>query len=58
MNRIPLGGEPARAVQGCPDDELALPFTQPAPLIGHGLVRRLAPLRLMLFRRNDAREIT
>jgi glycine/D-amino acid oxidase-like deaminating enzyme len=54
---IPLGAELARAVQGCPDDELALPFTAPAPLIAHGLLRRLAPLRLMLFRRSDAREI-
>ena len=54
---IPLGAELARAVQGCPDNELALPFTAPAPLIAHGLLRRLAPLRLMLFRRSDAREI-
>jgi glycine/D-amino acid oxidase-like deaminating enzyme len=54
---IPLGAELARAVQGCPDHELALPFTTPAPLAAHGLLRRLAPLRLMLFRRNDAREI-
>jgi glycine/D-amino acid oxidase-like deaminating enzyme len=54
---IPLGAELARAVQGCPNSEVALPFTEPAPLIAHGLLRRLAPLRLMLFRRNDAREI-
>jgi glycine/D-amino acid oxidase-like deaminating enzyme len=54
---IPLGAELARAVQGCPDHELAMPFTEPAPLIAHGLLRRLAPLRLMLFRRSDAREI-
>jgi glycine/D-amino acid oxidase-like deaminating enzyme len=54
---IPLGAELARAVQGCPDGELALPFTEPAPLVAHGLLRRLAPLRLMLFRRADAREI-
>jgi glycine/D-amino acid oxidase-like deaminating enzyme len=48
---IPLGAELARAVQGYPDRELALPFTAPAPLMAHGL------LRLMLFRRADAREI-
>jgi len=54
---IPLGAELARAVQGYPDHELALPFTAPAPLVAHGLLRRLAPLRLMLFRRSDAREI-
>ena len=54
---IPLGAELARAVQGCPDHELALPFIAPAPLFAHGLLRRLAPLRLMLFRRADAREI-
>jgi glycine/D-amino acid oxidase-like deaminating enzyme len=54
---IPLGAELARAVRGCPDSELALPFTEPAPLVAHGLLRRLAPLRLMLFRRSDAREM-
>jgi glycine/D-amino acid oxidase-like deaminating enzyme len=54
---VPLGAELARAVQGYPDSELALPFTAPAPLMAHGLLRRLAPLRLMLFRRADAREI-
>src|ERR1043166_8204079 len=42
---VPLGAELARAVQGCPDDVLALPFTAPAPLMAHGLLRRLAPLR-------------
>jgi glycine/D-amino acid oxidase-like deaminating enzyme len=54
---IPLGAELARAVQGCPDDQLSLRFTEPAPLIAHGLLRRFAPLRLMVFRRSDAREI-
>src|SRR6201995_1577035 len=54
---IPLGAELARAGPGCPDSARALPFTEPAPLVAHGLLRRLAPLRLMLFRRNDAREI-
>jgi glycine/D-amino acid oxidase-like deaminating enzyme len=55
---VALGGEFAKAVQGVPENELALPFTEPAPLPLHGFVRRLAPLMLMLYRRRDARELT
>jgi hypothetical protein len=44
-------------VRGRPDGELALPFTEPAPIVAHGLLRRLAPLMLLLYRRRDAREI-
>jgi glycine/D-amino acid oxidase-like deaminating enzyme len=54
---IALGNELAKAVRGYPDGELALPFTEPAPIIAHGLLRRLAPLMLMVYRRRDAREI-
>ncbi len=54
---IALGDELSKAVRGAPDRELALPFTEPVPIVGHALLRRLAPLMLMLYRRRDAREI-
>ncbi len=54
---IGLGSELSKAVRGVPDVELALPFSEPAPIAAHGLLRRLAPLMLMLYRRRDAREI-
>jgi glycine/D-amino acid oxidase-like deaminating enzyme len=54
---ISIGAELSRAVQDIPESELALPFTEPVPIVGHGLLRRLAPLMLMLYRRRDAREI-
>jgi glycine/D-amino acid oxidase-like deaminating enzyme len=54
---IALGDQFAKAVCGVPESDLALPFTEPAPIAAHGLLRRLAPLMLMLYRRRDAREI-
>ena len=54
---IPLGNELAKAVRGVAEKELALPFTEPAPIIAHGVLRKLAPLMLLLYRRRDAREI-
>jgi glycine/D-amino acid oxidase-like deaminating enzyme len=54
---IALGDEFSKAVRGLPESELALPFSEPAPLPAHGLLRRLAPLMLMVYRRRDAREI-
>jgi glycine/D-amino acid oxidase-like deaminating enzyme len=54
---IALGDELSKAVRGVPESDLALPFTDPAPIIAHGLLRRLAPLMLMVYRRRDAREI-
>lgn len=54
---IAMGREMARAICGAPPGELALPFSAPAPLPLHGLVRRLAPLRLLEYRWRDAREI-
>jgi glycine/D-amino acid oxidase-like deaminating enzyme len=54
---IALGDELSKAVRGIPESELALPFTEPLPIVGHALLRRLAPLMLMLYRRRDAREI-
>jgi glycine/D-amino acid oxidase-like deaminating enzyme len=54
---IALGDQFAKAVRGVPESDLALPFTEPAPIVAHGLLRRLAPLMLMVYRRRDAREI-
>jgi glycine/D-amino acid oxidase-like deaminating enzyme len=54
---IALGDEFSKAVRGHPESDLALPFTDPAPIVVHGLLRRLAPLMLMVYRRRDAREI-
>jgi glycine/D-amino acid oxidase-like deaminating enzyme len=53
-----LGRELADAVSGRrPLAELALPLSEPRPLPAHGLIRRVAPLRLASYRWNDAREI-
>jgi len=54
---IALGDELSKAVRGLPEKDLALPFTDPVPIVAHGLLRRLAPLMLMVYRRRDAREI-
>src|SRR3954471_8313915 len=55
---IALGDELSKAVRGVPEADLALPLSNPAPIVGHGLLRRLAPLMLMLYRRRDAREVS
>jgi hypothetical protein len=54
---IALGNELSKAVRGVPDNELALPFTEPVPIVAHGLLRKLAPLMLLVYRRRDAREM-
>jgi glycine/D-amino acid oxidase-like deaminating enzyme len=54
---VALGREFARAIQGVPENELALPFTEPEPIPFHGLARRLAPLMLLEYKRRDRREI-
>ena len=54
---IALGDELSKAVRGVPEPDLALPFTEPVPIPAHGLLRKLAPLMLMVYRRRDAREI-
>jgi hypothetical protein len=54
---IPLGNELAKAVLGVPENELALPFTEPVPIVAHGILRKLAPLMLLVYRRRDAREM-
>ena len=54
---IALGDQLTKAVRGVPDHELALPFTEPVPIAAHGLLRKLAPLMLLVYRRRDAREM-
>ena len=40
-----------------PESELALPFTDPVPFMAHGLLRKIAPWMLVLYRRRDAQEL-
>jgi glycine/D-amino acid oxidase-like deaminating enzyme len=54
---IALGDQLSKAARGFREKDLALPFSDPVPIVAHGLLRRLAPLMLMLYRRRDAREI-
>jgi glycine/D-amino acid oxidase-like deaminating enzyme len=54
---IALGDELSKAVRGIAENDLALPFTEAAPIVAHGLLRRLAPLMLMVYRRRDAQEV-
>jgi glycine/D-amino acid oxidase-like deaminating enzyme len=54
---IPLGRELAKAVQGVPDNELALPFSEPVTYVVHGLLRKIAPWMLLLYRQRDAQEL-
>lgn len=54
---VALGDELSKAVRDVPGQDLALPFSNPVPIPAHGLLRRLAPLMLMVYRRRDAREI-
>jgi glycine/D-amino acid oxidase-like deaminating enzyme len=54
---IALGREFAQALQGVPVTELALPMSDPKPLPGHGVLKRIARLRLLHYRWRDAREV-
>jgi glycine/D-amino acid oxidase-like deaminating enzyme len=54
---IAIGRELAKAAQGVAEHDLALPFSEPVPYVAHGLLRRLAPLMLMVYRRRDAAEL-
>ena len=54
---IALGNELSKAVRGVPEKDLALPFSDPVPILAHGLLRHVAPLMLMVYRWRDAREI-
>ena len=52
-----IGRELARAVAGTSRRDLALPFTAPEPIPFHAIVRRVAPLMLLNYRRRDRREV-
>jgi glycine/D-amino acid oxidase-like deaminating enzyme len=54
---IALGNELSKAVRGVPQQELALPFTELAPITAHRLLRKLAPLMLLVYRWRDAHEL-
>ncbi len=54
---IALGNELSKAVRGVPQKDLSLPFTEPAPITAHRLLRKLAPLMLVVYRWRDAREM-
>jgi glycine/D-amino acid oxidase-like deaminating enzyme len=54
---VALGDELSKAVRGVPENELALPFSEPVPIAAHGLIRLLAPFMLLVYRRRDAKEI-
>ncbi|BAT61193.1 gamma-glutamylputrescine oxidoreductase [Variibacter gotjawalensis] len=54
---VALGREFAKAVEGAPDEQLALPFSEPAPIPFHAFSRRIAPLKLIEYRQRDAMEI-
>ena len=44
-------------MQGVPESELALPFSEPVTYVAHGLLRKIAPWMLLLYRRRDAQEL-
>jgi glycine/D-amino acid oxidase-like deaminating enzyme len=52
-----LGREIARAIGGAPENELALPFSEPTPRSLQPLIRRIAPLALPYYRYLDKREV-
>ena len=54
---VALGREFARAIRGTPDNELALPFTDPEPIPFHPLARQLSRLMLLEYKRRDRREV-
>jgi len=51
-----MGRELARVVSGTPEEELALPVTEPQPFPAHGFVRRMTPAYLAWLRRKDLSE--
>jgi len=54
---IALGDELSKAVRGVPDNQLALPFTEPTPIPANELLRPFAPLMMVLYRHRDRKEI-
>lgn len=54
---ISLGRELVKAIQGTALETLGLPLSTPKPQPFQGLIRRIAPLALPLYRRLDAQEV-
>lgn len=54
---ISLGRQLAKAIQGTALETLGLPLSTPKPQPFQGLIRRIAPLALPLYRRLDAQEV-
>jgi len=54
---ISLGRELAKATQGVALETLGLPLSTPKPQPFQGLIRRIAPLALPLYRKLDAQEV-
>jgi glycine/D-amino acid oxidase-like deaminating enzyme len=54
---VALGREFARAIQGVPETELALPFTETAPIPFHAAARQLSRLLLIGYKWRDRREV-
>lgn len=54
---ISLGRELAKAIEGTALETLGLPLSTPRPQPFQGLIRRIAPLALPLYRRLDAQEV-
>jgi glycine/D-amino acid oxidase-like deaminating enzyme len=54
---VALGREFASAVTGAALETLALPLTDIKPLPCHGVIKRVAPLMLMEYRRRDMLEV-
>jgi glycine/D-amino acid oxidase-like deaminating enzyme len=52
-----LGRDISRAIQGVPENELGLPFSEPSPRILQPLIRRIAPLALPYYRYLDRQEV-
>jgi glycine/D-amino acid oxidase-like deaminating enzyme len=52
-----MGGVMRDAVLGLPDDQLPLSITALVPIPLHPIVRRVARLALIPYRRKDAREV-
>lgn len=54
---VAVGREFARALDGAPETELALPFSDIAPIAFQPLVRRVSRLMLAVYRWRDSREL-
>lgn len=54
---VALGREFTRAIQGVPENELALPFSDPERVPFHALARQLSRLMLLEYKRRDRLEV-